>query len=96
MTPERWQHIDRLFQSALEHTPEERADFLKEACPGDDSVRAEVEALISAHERSGKFLDAPAYEVASVQLSNDLARAGSWTDRRPLQNFRHARRRRNG
>jgi eukaryotic-like serine/threonine-protein kinase len=74
MTPERWQHIDRLFQSALERTPEERAGFLKEACAGDDSVRAEVESLISAHERSGEFLDAPAYEGTTIKLANDLAR----------------------
>src|SRR6266436_2115161 len=73
MTSERWQHIDRLFHSALERPREERARLLAEACAGDDSLRSEVEALIAAHERSGEFLDAPAYEVATARLRNDLA-----------------------
>src|SRR5712691_7521435 len=73
MTPERWQHIDRLFHSALERVPEERASFLTEACGDDESVRSDVEALIAAHEQSGEFLDAPAYEIASGKLANDSA-----------------------
>jgi len=64
MTPERWQHIDRMFHAALERSPEERARFLKEACADDEAARSEVEALIIAHEQSGEFLDRPAYEGA--------------------------------
>src|SRR6266851_8735673 len=73
MTSERWQHIDRLFHAALERPPEERVGFLAEACACDESVRSEVEALIAAHERSGEFLDAPAYEMASGKLANGSA-----------------------
>ena len=73
MTPERWRHVDRLFHSALERVPEERAGFLTEACGDDDSVLGEIEALIAAHEQSGEFLDAPAYEIASGKLASDAA-----------------------
>ncbi|MEO8433714.1 MAG: hypothetical protein ABI596_02380 [Pyrinomonadaceae bacterium] len=31
MTSEAWQQLDKLFQSAMEREPEERADFLAEA-----------------------------------------------------------------
>ena len=72
MTPQRWQLIDRIFKSAIERTPPERAAFLTEACD-DDELRAEVESLISAHEQTGEFLDAPAYKVAGVRLADDPA-----------------------
>jgi serine/threonine-protein kinase len=71
MTPERWRHIDRLFHSALERVPEERASFLTQPCGDDDSVRGEIEALIAAHEQTGEFLDAPAYELASGKLASE-------------------------
>ena len=67
MTPQRWQLIDRIFKSAIERTPAERTAFLIEACDNDE-LRAEVESLISAHEQTGAFLDAPAYEVADLEL----------------------------
>jgi eukaryotic-like serine/threonine-protein kinase len=72
MTPQRWQLIDRIFKSAIERTPPERAAFLAQACD-DDELRAEVESLISAHEQTGEFLDAPAYEIADVPLADDPA-----------------------
>jgi serine/threonine-protein kinase len=72
MTPQRWQLIDRIFKSAIERTPAERAAFIIEACD-DDELRAEVESLISAHEQTGEFLDAPAYEVADLELADHPA-----------------------
>ncbi|HJU93566.1 MAG TPA: protein kinase [Pyrinomonadaceae bacterium] len=71
MTSQRWQDLDRLFHSALERPPEERARFLAEACGSDEAVRQKVEALIAAHEQSGEFLDAPALEVAGSTLRLD-------------------------
>ena len=73
MTPQRWQLIDRIFKSAIERTAAERAAFLVEACDSDE-LRAEVESLISAHEQTGSFLDAPAYEVAGVQFVDDATK----------------------
>ncbi len=73
MTPQRWQLIDRIFKSAIERTGAERAAFLVEACDSDE-LRAEVESLISAHEQTGSFLDAPAHEVAGVHFVNDATK----------------------
>ncbi len=62
MTPERWQQVKQIFSSAIEYAPEERALFLANACPGDESLRKEVEELIASHEKDGSFIDSPAYE----------------------------------
>ena len=48
MSHERWQKIEHLFHAALEHRAEERAAFLDEACAGDESLRNEIELLLSA------------------------------------------------
>ena len=56
MRAERWREIDRLFDAALERAPAERAAFLAAACAGDDELRREVESLLTAYERAGKFI----------------------------------------
>src|SRR5215203_2114965 len=61
MTPERWRRVDELFHAALERDGAGRADFLAEACAGDEALRSEVERLVAAHERDGSFIDSPAY-----------------------------------
>ena len=65
MNPEHWQQVKELFHSALSLDPRERNAFLDRACAGHDSLRREVESLIRSHERTGNFIDAPAYEVAA-------------------------------
>jgi len=37
MKTERWHQLDKLFHSALEREPGERATFLDEACAGDEA-----------------------------------------------------------
>ena len=73
MTPERWQQIDRLFHAALERGPGERFAFLSQACSGDESLRIEIESLISAHEQSGDFIGTPASDVATELLAGGYA-----------------------
>jgi serine/threonine protein kinase/Tfp pilus assembly protein PilF len=71
MTPERWQKLNQLFQSALKHEPGQRAAFLDQACAGDKSLRAEVENLLAAYHKAGSFIEAPAYAVAAQMLASD-------------------------
>src|SRR3989440_7947539 len=71
MKPERWQQLDRLFHSALERKPEERAAFLDEACAHDQQLRREVEALIAASEQAGSFIEKPALEVEARSLAKE-------------------------
>src|ERR1044072_3182317 len=66
MTPERWQQVKDVFNSALEYEPAHRPSFLLRACGTDPELREEVESLLAAHEKDGSFIDSPAYNVAGV------------------------------
>jgi eukaryotic-like serine/threonine-protein kinase len=57
--PEKWERIGALFQRALELPLEERAEFLREQCGDDESVRSEVASLLEAHVEAAGFLDRP-------------------------------------
>ena len=72
MTPERWRHIDSLFHSTLECARPDRANFLSQACRGDEDLQNEVETLLLAHEQDGSFLNVPAYEVAAEFFVDDF------------------------
>jgi hypothetical protein len=47
MTPERWQQVARVYESALEQAPANRSAFLADACQGDSDLRREVESLLA-------------------------------------------------
>ncbi len=59
MTPERWKQIDELFHAARARAPSERAAFLFDACDGDESLRREVESLLSEPLSGRGLLDDP-------------------------------------
>jgi WD40 repeat protein/tRNA A-37 threonylcarbamoyl transferase component Bud32 len=62
-------NAEEIFHQAIEITdPAQRAAYLDRACRGDDPLRAEVQALIDAHERAGDFLEAP--PAAGATLNN--------------------------
>jgi eukaryotic-like serine/threonine-protein kinase len=71
MTPERWQQVKQIFNSAINYRPEERGLFISQACSGDDDLRSEVESLIASHERSGSFIDVPAFQAAASLLADE-------------------------
>jgi hypothetical protein len=50
---------ETLFHEVLSRFPEERAAFLKQACARRPELPAAVEALLTAHEKSGNVLDGP-------------------------------------
>ncbi|MGA9528163.1 MAG: protein kinase [Terriglobales bacterium] len=57
MTPERWQQIRSLLEKALELAPEERSNFLEQACSSDPLLRQEVDVLLpSGAEAHSSFL----------------------------------------
>src|SRR6516164_6804445 len=57
MTPERWAQVDAVLSEALERKADQRADFLAQRCNGDDDLRRQVQALLTAHDAAGSFLD---------------------------------------
>ncbi len=73
MKAERLQQVSPIFRQAVEVPPGERAAFLDAACAGDAALRRDVERLISAHERAGSFIEAPAYERAAGLLADKWA-----------------------
>src|SRR5689334_4501571 len=77
MTPERWQQVKEIFNSAITHRPDERSLFISRACSGDEELRSEVESLIASHEQSGSFIDNPAFEAAATLLANEKAELNS-------------------
>ena len=93
MDNERWNHVDRLLQSALDIPAVERDVFLRSACGGDERLEEEVRSLLAAHDRADGFLGAPAIDLAARELagrrSDDSVEAG----RDPLsgQTFSHYR-----
>lgn len=52
MTPEDWQRVRPILESALELHSTHRLAFLQQACT-DPSLRQEIESLIAAHEQAG-------------------------------------------
>jgi Tol biopolymer transport system component len=73
MTPNRWQQINNLFQTAVELLPERRAAFLDEACTTDEMLRIEVETLLASDESGWKLIEKPALEVAAPLLADERA-----------------------
>ena len=65
MTPERWRQITDLFHAVLERDASSRAQLLHELTAGDPELRSEVESLLRSHDRSGEFLNEPAWGVAA-------------------------------
>ena len=73
MTPERWQQVKQIFQSALERNRAERSAFVAQACGHDAVLRSEVESLISSHDQAGNSIEAAAAEAATEMLADDQA-----------------------
>lgn len=65
MQADLWKKVEELFQAAMAQPPEERAEFLDQACPGDSQLRAEVQSLLDAVPGADSFLEDPPVSVAS-------------------------------
>ena len=66
---ERRQAVRRVFIEVADLPAEERAAALADACAGDDTLRAEVDALLQAEARAGGFMADPTKGAASVRLA---------------------------
>jgi serine/threonine protein kinase/tetratricopeptide (TPR) repeat protein len=69
MDAERWQHVERLFQSALDLPLDEHDAFLKRSCAGDESLERDVRALLRSAGAAGTFLSEPALEVVAKAMT---------------------------
>jgi serine/threonine protein kinase/tetratricopeptide (TPR) repeat protein len=68
---------ESLFAQALEiASAAERAAFLDRACGTNPALRAEIEALLRAHEQSGDLLDLPENPAATTDLTGERPGTG--------------------
>jgi serine/threonine protein kinase len=76
VTPERFQQARQIFERAVEREAAERRPYVAGACGTDDELRAEVEALLDAHEQKDGFsLTAPL--VGSPDAERERTGVGS-------------------
>ena len=75
MKAERWQQIENLFHAAVACGADGRAAYLDDACAGDAALRAEVEALLAAHEEARSFMDTPAFDAAAERIAGEQGKA---------------------
>ena len=86
MNAERWRIATGIFHAALERPPDRRRFFLAEACREDESLRADVEALLAGDQRADAagdplavdparqlFPDVPAFDAATQTRSHSKA-----------------------
>ena len=65
------QHLEELFNQALDLGPEERSAFLARLRASDPALAGEVESLVSAHGEVSSLLASPAYEAAAELIVDD-------------------------
>jgi len=74
MDSDRWKQVDNLLQEVLARPPEERAEFLRRACAGDEALEHEVRSLLASQQQAGSFLESPAMEVAAQAIARQQSR----------------------
>ncbi len=69
MDARHWQRIEAAFGQLVEiEDPRQRRMRLDQLCADDPALRAELEALLTSHERAGSFLESPAQSEAEAVL----------------------------
>src|SRR5262245_55372613 len=59
-----WTTVKRIHQSALDIDPSERAAFVDASCGGDETLRREVQELLTYAAEAESFLERPAVDIA--------------------------------
>src|SRR5262245_40557490 len=77
MTPESWRQIEDLYHAALDEPSGRRADFLAQACAGDDALLQKIKLLVQAHEQAGAFLDSATRSQAFVREAAPMLGLGT-------------------
>ncbi|HVQ39093.1 MAG TPA: protein kinase [Pyrinomonadaceae bacterium] len=71
MNPELWKQVDALLDAALELPPENREQFVTDACDGNSELRQEVMSLVQAQSQASGFMERSAMKVAAQMLAKD-------------------------
>lgn len=73
ISPQRWKEIEEVLDAALECDSSERADYVASTCGENESLRAEVMALLDASEESSDFMKVPVRDELNQALVNMAA-----------------------
>ena len=71
MTADEWQAIEGIYLEASALNPVGRAAYLDRACMGDSKLREEVESLLEADLKRGRFLELPPSLLAADLLTRN-------------------------
>ena len=74
MTAEPFGKIRKVFEAAIDCSEADRIPSLTQACQGDPSIRAEVDALLEQYEKRSGVLDTPAVEALAVEVGGPTLR----------------------
>ena len=73
MTPEQWQKLRPILESAMELEPDSRPAYVDSACAGDEVLRREILSLLSEPNKSDRFLMEPALDMVRRHMAQDQA-----------------------
>ena len=79
MAYENWQKVREVFDAALRQEPEDRQNYLNEACGDDKDLLTEVESLFSSFDESGDFMETPAVAQVADIIDSDTKRLETGT-----------------
>ncbi len=71
IAPDRWRHLNEIFQAAVELLPAQRSEFIDDACRDNPTLRTQIEALLNSDASGWSFLEVPAVELAAPFISED-------------------------
>jgi serine/threonine protein kinase/Tfp pilus assembly protein PilF len=74
MTSAQLQKIKEIFHGALHCEPDRVKGFLETACQGDEALRHEVQAVLTAHQQAGNFIEAPIGGLAARIIEKEPTR----------------------
>jgi predicted ATPase len=69
----RWKRVDDLLQAAVRLPAEQQEAFVRQACGGDDQLAEEVKSLLRSHGELGDFLEKPALDGGTQNVTNKEA-----------------------
>ena len=70
MKADRWQKIEQVFHAALQRNPDERTNFLKEACAGDNELYGNVKSLLASSDQDDSFFEHSASALSAEMFAD--------------------------
>ena len=76
MTPERWQQVKQIFQSAIERPASERDGFISQACADDPDLRSQM---------AGRSNDGGVWQMQQFARGSTDLRESEWSSNGPVR-----------